>query len=195
MLIGDEHTIEELLFEMKVHLLEWEYVKEHGSSSIIWSDGRELNFIREKLLRLKEELEEKSWTEIPKVPPKMSELFMVNPEAIEKEAKEALQAYEEDENYRYLLMNKNRLPEEYREQSGADGILEQINKLRTALYYHRYTNMKRYLNQKHYKNMLEECKRNVEELLSDLEDLGETAEIKPKEVYHQISIREIVRQR
>lgn len=193
MLIGDEHMIEELLFEMKVHLLEWEYVKEHGSSSIIWSDGRELNFIREKLLQLEAELKKKSWTEIPKIPPKMSELFMVNPEAIEKEAKEALKAYEEDANYRYLLMNKNRLPEEYREQSGADGILEQINKLRTALYYHRYTNMKRYLNQRHYKNMLEECRRNVEELLLDLEDLGEIAEIKPKEVYHQVSMRELIR--
>lgn len=192
MLIGDDFGKEEILQEIQIHCMEWQYVKEHGSASIIWSDGRELNFIRQKIIRLKERLEDEADRNIYETPPKMGELFMVNPQAIEKEAKEALKDYESDQNYRYLLVNKNRLPEAYRMQTEVDAVLDQMEKFRKAVYYHHYIAMKKYLNVNKYRKMFTACRKELESLLAELEDLGEIEEIKPKVIYQQMNLEEII---
>lgn len=192
MLIGDHPSQEEILQEIQIHCLEWQYVKEHGTASVIWSDGRELNFIRDKIIRLKERLENVPDLEVEETPPRMSELFMVNPGKIEEEAKEALKTYENDKNYRYIISHRNRLPEQYREQTGVNGILEQIGKLRQAVYYHKYISMKKYLDKRRFQQMFTECRNQMESLLEELEDLGEIEEVKPKVTYHQMNLKEMI---
>lgn len=192
MLIGDNPSEEEILQEIKIHCLEWQYVKEHGTASVIWSDGTELNFIREKIIQLKKKLENVAGLEVEETPPRMSELFMVNPGKIEEEAKEALKIYESDENYRYIISQRNRLPEQYREQTGVDGILEQTGKLQQAVYYHRYISMKKYLDKRKFRQMFAECRNRMESLIEELEELGEIEEVKPKVIYHQMNLKEMM---
>lgn len=192
MLIGDNPSEEEILQEIKIHCLEWQYVKEHGTASVIWSDGTELNFIREKIIQLKKKLENVAGLEVEETPPRMSELFMVNPEKIEEEAKEALKIYESDENYRYIISQRNRLPEQYREQTGVDGILEQTGKLQQAVYYHRYISMKKYLDKRKFRQMFAECRNRMESLIEELEELGEIKEAKSKVTYHQMNLKEMM---
>lgn len=192
MLIGDNPSEEEILQEIRIHCLEWQYVKEHGSASVIWSDGRELNFIRDKIIRLKEKLEDVADLEVEETPPRMSELFMVNPGKIEEEAKEALKIYESDKNFRYIISQRSRLPEQYREQTGVDGILEQIGKFQRAVFYHRYISMKKYLDKRKFKQIFAECRNQMESMIEELEDLGEIEEIKPKVTYHQMNLKEMM---
>lgn len=194
MIIGDNPSKEEILQEIHIHCLEWQYIKEHGSASIIWSDGRELNFIRQQIIRLKEKLENEADKNTYETPPKMGELFMVDPQVIEKEAREALKVYESDQNYRYLMANKNRLPETYRMQTEVDAILDQMGKFQKAVYHHHYIAMKKYLNVNRYRQTFAACKKEVENLIRELEELGEIEEVKPKISYHQMNIKEMLEQ-
>ena len=187
MIVGEE-TKESILLEIEVLFIEWDRIKRNGSNSPIWTDGRELNFIREKIIREKEKLSEEDLRGVRETPPRMSELYMVRAQEIEKEAKAVLEELENNEDYLYLLVNRRRLPEEYREKIGVDGLLERVMILRNAIRHHKYVKMKGYIDNPSNTLSFLNCRKQMESLLKELEELGEIKPVKPKEVYEQLHL-------
>ncbi len=187
MIVGEE-TKESILLEIEVLFMEWDRVRKNGSCSLIWTDGRELNYIREKIIKEKIKLSEEDLMDVRETPPRMSELYMIRAQEIEAEAKVVLEELENNEDYLYLLVNKRRLPEEYREQIGVDGLLEKVMILKNAIRHHKYIKMKGYIDNQSDILSFFNCRKQMESLLKELEELGEIEPIKPKEVYEQLRL-------
>lgn len=98
-----------LLFHLSGDLLEWCRVFLKGGKSPTWTDGKELNYIRKKIIRQIAELEEKGFDvkSLVPLPPEMNESYMKDCEEIKAEAEKMLHCLQSDENYKYILEHQN----------------------------------------------------------------------------------------
>lgn len=104
----------------------WDYLKEHGGSDPFWSDGVNLNLLRNHIIFTKRELEhaiplEAARPEIyyREIPPEVSDDYYVNSGKIRDEARWNFEKYISNEDFQYLLLN---LPGITREEEKATSI-------------------------------------------------------------------------
>lgn len=84
---------------------EWEHVASHGATRPLWTDGKELNFIRKKIGLYMEELKEDGFGEITEgreLPALMDDGYMRDADGIMEQAEKTLALYTKNEDYRYL---------------------------------------------------------------------------------------------
>lgn len=121
-----QEQMQEAVAELVERHNRWQNLYENGGSDPSWSDGVNLNLVRnhihftkrkiEKLVEEHKELSFPAEYEKIEIPQEVSNDYMANPEKIIGEAKETLSAMEEDENYKYLLSVKDDLTDKEKEK-------------------------------------------------------------------------------
>lgn len=121
-----QEQMQEAVAELVERHNRWQNLYENGGSDPSWSDGVNLNLVRnhihftkrkiEKLVEEHKELSFPAEYEKIEIPQEVSNDYMANPEKIIREAKETLSAMEEDENYKYLLSVKDDLTDKEKEK-------------------------------------------------------------------------------
>lgn len=183
---------EKLALQLMAKFMEWENVKAEGSSSPVWTDGQELNYIRDSIIRIKEEMESLNY--LPEAyyretPPKMPCRYMVNGDEIRKKAKETLQVCRENEDYQFIFCHGGLLNEQQKSWICVDGILDSILKLSVFIRTDNLVEMKKYLKPEKYLKEFEVCRKQLEELLTELEELKPPEEPKEPEMkYEQMDL-------
>lgn len=103
-------TPEEFIQELKEDYRRWNYLYKHGGSDPSWSDGVNLNLIRNHIIIDKKRIEENLKIEeypsdyYKETPMEVDDDYMVNPDEIRKNAKQALESWN---SYFYLQDLKN----------------------------------------------------------------------------------------
>ena len=90
----------------------WEHLYQHGGSDPNWSDGCNLNLVRNHILFYRRRLEEEN--RFPdvyyrEVPPEVDNGYMARAGEILANAAKALNIYKSNEDYQYLLHNGEKL--------------------------------------------------------------------------------------
>lgn len=183
---------QELAIKLMAKFLEWENVKAEGSSSPVWTDGQELNYIRDSIIYLKREMESLDYfpeAYYKETPPKMPQRYMVNAEEIRKRAKETLKACKENEDYQFIFCHGSVLDEQQKGWICLEGVLNSVLRLERMIRTDNLVEMKKYLEPDKYLKGFIVCRQGLEELLAELEDFKEPEKAKEPEVlYEQIKL-------
>ena len=179
--------------EFAAFFIEWNYVKEHGSSSPIWTDGQDLNFIRGKMERLELEIrgladKYKKEVQLEELPPKVSDGYMLNAGKIKERA---LEVFEEchGEDYLFILKHASKLDEEQKEETGVSALFVRMKEFATALERDNIVKLKHYEDSEFLLKDICSCKGKLEELLEELEELdGPPVLPEQKKIYEQMEL-------
>ena len=183
---------QELAIKLMAKFLEWENVKAEGSSSPVWTDGQELNHIRDSIIYLKKEMESLDY--FPEVycrenPPKMPQRYMVNAEEIRKRAKETLQACKENEDYQFIFCRGSALDEQQKSWICLEGIINSVLRMERMIRIDNLVEMKKYDSPEKYLKSFKVCRKGLEEILEELEDFKLLEESKePETIYEQMNL-------
>lgn len=187
-----QEELEQLAFELLGAFYKWHEIRVNGSSSPVWTDGRELNYVRDSIIYLKSKMESLNF--FPEVynvetPDKMPERFMVKADEIRGKAKETLRICKEDENYKFLFRNGGGLEEEQNNWICLTGVLNSILRMERIIRIDNLVEMKKYSEPDRYLKSFKVCREQLEELLEELEDLKPEKEEKPPEIkYEQMKL-------
>lgn len=172
--------------------MKYEEVREKGSYSPIWTDGQELNHIRDSIIYLKKKMESlEFYPEIyyKETPAQVPQRYMVNAEGIRKAAKETLQACKESEDYQFIFCNGAFLSEQQRGWICLDGIINDILRMERMIRIDNLVEMKKYSDSAKYLKGFKVCRSGLEELLEEMKDLEPPEEPKePEVIYRQMKL-------
>lgn len=179
--------------ELAALFIGWNHVKEHGSASPIWTDGQDLNFIRGKMERLEKEIRSLAVqyhieVRLEELPPKMSDGYMQKAGKIKEMA---LETFEKcyGEEYLFILRNTGGLDEGQKEETGVVALFARMGELAVALERDNAVKLKKYGDSRPLLEEIRGCKKKVEELLEELQELEEPPDLpEPEEIYEQMEL-------
>ncbi len=160
-----EEQLEKLIANHENSYRRWQHYLEHGGSDPTWSDGSNMNLIRNHIIGYKrriKELCEKSGIELPneyskELPAEVSSDFMANPELIDENARTALSVLEAHPAYTELLSYKSRLSPKQRASIYFDTVIGYVSRLRDAIGQRNLINMRCFSRHENYVKSFEQC--------------------------------------
>lgn len=176
--------------------MKWDRVAEAGSTSTIWTDGHELNVIRNQIIDAKKKVGSYISTSFREcatreIPPQMSELYMVHADEIMANAKETLEVFRENADYQYLVKNSGRIDVEQRTKLKLNSAIYQPVTLEKLIKRDRLIKLKQYMYREKYLNEFQVCRKKLECLLEELKEMKPPEPKEPRKVvteYHQTNI-------
>lgn len=176
--------LNKLIQELEDRFNRWEHLKTFGGQDPSWSDGCNMNLVRNHMFyykrQIKELCEEKE-LELPNIyfkeePPKMDDNYMARADEIRKNANRALREYKANEDYQYLVKAINRLNKRQIEDTSISNVLGYCRGLESFIKDDDLVAMRRHERYESYLRSFRDCRKRVEIILNE----------KPKE--GQISI-------
>lgn len=163
----------------------WEHLKEHGGSDPSWTDGVNMNLVRNHIIWEKARLEELGY--FPPVyyretPPEMDRGYMARAEEIRAHARQALETYKNSGDYQYIRQNLHKLTDKQRKQVCARNILNYAAGLEGDIKSDDLVVMRRHERPEGYLESFRTCRRHMEEIFSQ----------KPKEKQGQMDIFDFI---
>ena len=132
---------EDLAEELEKSFDQWEYLREHGGSDPFYTDGVNMNLVRNHILYYKHEMVEQygaDYEKYPEIfyrepPPEVDGAYMAKAGEIKDGAGRALESYISDPNFFYLLANKDMLTEKETEKISLRNVLKCASGLAAAI--------------------------------------------------------------
>lgn len=152
----------------------WEYLKEHGGSDPNYDDGVNMNLIRNHIIYWKNEIEKKYGGDVNQypeiyfreIPPEADNGLIVMAAEIRDKAVEALDIYLADNNFLYLLYNRDMLGKKEAESIHIDNVLGYASGLAEALKKDDLITMRRHaFRPEGYQESFASCAEKVKQLL------------------------------
>lgn len=153
--------------------MEWCVLFLKGSNSPVWTDGRALNYVRDKIARKQNEMiAEGYWipSDFAELPPEMDISYMRDRERIETEAKQALRTCVENEDYQYIKENSEFfIPIQLASMRvEPQDVLEPVRLLQKAIEEKNFPAMRRYSDVEKICNLMKACRAEMEEEIEDM---------------------------
>ncbi|WP_288925296.1 hypothetical protein [Aminobacterium colombiense] len=149
--------------ELAASFLHWENVYQNGCSDPFYSDGANLNLVRNHIIYYKRKIEEKYPKEdYPEIyykglPPELSFDYMAKADEIRITAKSSLQAYREDPDYNYLLKKVDLLRKKVVDQLSIRNVIGYARGLEVAIEEDDLISMRRHRNPESYLKAFAQC--------------------------------------
>lgn len=156
----------------------WEYLKEYGGSDPFYDDATNMNLVRNHILYAKRQLEEKYGADRSKypesyfreVPPETERGYMARAAEIRDKAAERLEQYLADENFQYLLWNRDKLGKKDIQKTSIDYVLGYVSGLAGAIKEEDLITMRRHANGKAgYQDSFAQCAEKVKKIIREKE--------------------------
>lgn len=165
------NPLEELAAEYK----SWRRYYEYGGQDPSWSDGTNLNLIRNHIIYYKRLIEEKCPQYLSSelyqqaLPPEVDPNYMARTDAIRTHAQESLQLYAADPYLQYLRYHRDELsPKEIR-KCCIDNVIGYASILDNAIYEDDLVTMRRHEFPGRYLESFRDCATRVKECLDNAE--------------------------
>ncbi|MDO4563341.1 MAG: hypothetical protein Q4C12_05855 [Clostridia bacterium] len=153
--------------ELKERFDRWDYLHENGGSDPFWSDGSNMNLVRNHIIYYKREIEENmNQEEYPKIyyrdtPPKTDENYMAQPDKIRANAKSALEKFNNDSNLKFLIKKLPRLDNKFAKQISIGYVIGSATSLKNAIDKDSLVEMRRYGTGEMYLESFKSCAEKV----------------------------------
>ena len=161
---------------------EWDKLFTKGGSDPSWSDGVNLEIVRNFIIYCKEQLaeQENSLFGLPDIyyrelPPKVDPSYMARPDEIRENARKAMEIFDADENLKFVREQSASLSEKQLTQWCIPAIINYAEKLRRAIAKDDLISMRRYENPERYLESFEsaalkirdwQCSRRINDNLT-----------------------------
>ncbi len=148
----------------------WNDLYLNGGSDPLYEDGGNLNLVRNHIIYDKEQCKaELQPDEYPKeyfepVPPVVDNKYMARADEIRKHARNTLQVYLNDPDYKYLCKNISRLTEEQKKQTFIVNVLNYAEGLKDAIKNDELVWMRRHEKTDIYLDSFRECRMKMEKI-------------------------------
>ena len=168
-----KRTQEDPLAELEKDYAHWQALYDHGGSDPTWPDGVNLNLVRNHIYHYKRQIEETCPLYISHelyqrpLPPEVDKDYMARADEIREHAKQSLQAYLADPDYRYLFLHKDSLPPKTRKEVRLDSVLNYANGLHLAIERDDLVTMRRHGRADFYLESFQSCAGRVRLALED----------------------------
>lgn len=161
----------------------WNQLYKYGGSDPFWSDGCNLNLVRNHIIYDRERLEEQN--QFPEayyweIPPEVDNGYMARADEILLHAAKALNVYRSDPNYQFLIENGNRISKKEAENisygnvigyvSGLQYYLEKAENASEREYSDILLCLRRHENPSGYQESFARCRRGLEVILEKCKD-------------------------
>jgi hypothetical protein len=160
----------DLAAELQNEYDRWEELYTHGGSDPGWTDGVNLDLVRNHIIYYKRQVEETMepskypdiyYRELPPVVPKD---YMVRKDEIKAAALKSFEGYKTSKDYRYLLQKTADLDEKEKKMVYLPAILGYVEGLERAIETNDYVWMRRHENPRTYLDSFSQCVIRVKEL-------------------------------
>ena len=146
----------------------WEDLHDNGGHDPLYADGVNLNLVRNNILYYRDQLKELDYfpeiMERP-VPTEMENTYMARAEEIRANAKNTLQNYKQDEDYKYLCRHSSEVSMRDAENICLRSILNYVEGLEKAIHEDDLVAMRRHESPDRYKESFKTCREQMEKTL------------------------------
>lgn len=153
--------------ELKMEFDRWDELKEHGGSDPFWSDGSNMELVRNHILYYKSKIEEKGepYPEIyyRDTPPEADRDYMARPDEIRENAKISLADFEKNSDLQYIREEAEKLSENDAKRLCIPNVLGYERNLRSAITSDNLLEMRRYENPRSYIESFEQAARALKQ--------------------------------
>ena len=168
--VNDE--LERLLALHEERYARWHHYREHGGSDPTWSDGSNMNLIRNHIISFKrqiKELCEKNGVELPNVysrelPPEVDRDFMANTELIDENARKVLGILESHPAYLELLTFGPQLTPKQKDRICYRAVVGYVSRLRDAIKKRDYVCMRCFSRHESYVDSFVSCLEKAKDM-------------------------------
>lgn len=171
--------------ELQKSYEQWEHLKVYGGSDPFYTDGCNMNLVRNHIIYHKQKLTEQYGGDYEKypemfyrdLPPKVNENYMARAGAIRDGAMEALEIYTSDPNFLYLFANKNLLTKKEAEKISLYNVLKYASGLAGAIKNGDLLTMRRHAGRpERYLESFSRCAERMKQMLEDKKKVPEQME-------------------
>jgi hypothetical protein len=155
---------------LKDSFARWHDIFENGCNDPYWSDGVNLKLIRNHILHYKRKIGEtmprESYPEeyyLPP-PPEVENSYMAKPDEIRYRARQSLQVYKEDENYKFLLLRYHFLSKDDKKTTQIALFLQDCTSLEFAIALDDLVTMRRHGNPERCLSSFKSCADSVRKI-------------------------------
>jgi hypothetical protein len=163
-----KNNVQALEKQLKDTLLRWERLRDEGGSDPFWTDGDNMNLLREQMIYLKKQILDAGGVpekiEI-KVPPITDKKYMARREEIIVNAKKALDRMLSDENYRYTCKNERRMSPNESQKMNIGNIIGYVQRLQEAIDIDNVVEMRLFEKPDSYMESFSSCRKKMEDIL------------------------------
>lgn len=170
--MGNDRS-KELGAQIAASIEQWNRLKENGCSDPFWSDGVNMNLVRNHVIFYKKSCEkELAEGDYPpeyslKTPPEVSNDYMARPDEIRKNAKKALKVYEKDPDYLWLKETASGMNEKQKKETGIMNVVDYPEALSFFIKTDRLVDMRRHENPEKYRESFRRCRSRVESYMAE----------------------------
>ncbi len=156
--------------ELQREFGQWDTLYTFGGHDPFWSDGCNLNLVRNHILYYKKEIEKvgdpQHYPSIyyKETPPEVSQDYMARSEEIRENAKKSLEVYKKDENYRFLLSRVDWLNSKDAKEISIRNVINYVKGLEQAIVSKDLISMRRHENPEHYVTSFRECAERIKSI-------------------------------
>lgn len=164
---------EDPLKELEKAYAHWQALYDYGGSDPTWPDGVNLNLVRGHITVYKRQIEEDCPLYMSHelyqrpLPPKVDDNYMARADEIREHARQSLQAYLADQDYRYLLRHKDSLSHRLKQELCIENVLGYVRGLKTALEQDNLVAMRLHERADFYLDSFKDCADKVRQALAD----------------------------
>ncbi|WP_353096193.1 hypothetical protein [Tissierella praeacuta] len=177
--------LEKLIKELEDRFDRWNHLKIYGGSDPFHPDGSNMHLIRNHIFHYKSQIKElcdKKGLELPEIyyretPPEVDDKYMARVDEIRKNAKRALAEYKASKDYQYLISVISKLNKKQLEQTLINNVIGYCRGLESFIEKDDLVSMRRHERYEHYLQSFWECRKRVEKVLEDKEDVGKEKHI------------------
>lgn len=147
----------------------WVYLYEHGGSDPFWSDGCNLDLVRNHIIndrrRIEENMSPEDYPEIyyKEIPPEVDRDYMARPDEIRAAAKVSLARYKADPNYQYILRHQDDFSPKTKDKLHIDAVIGYATGLEHFIQTDSLVDMRRHERAETYLKAFEDCARRMQE--------------------------------
>lgn len=146
----------------------WEHLRDHGGQDPFWADGCSMTLARSHIIYYRMQLEELEYfPEIyaREVPPEMDNSYIARADEIMENAKNSLEQYHNDANYRFLEEHGRTLSEAEAKEIKLWNVLGYERGLKEAIKRKDFVSMRRHERTDMYLEMFASCRERLENIL------------------------------
>jgi hypothetical protein len=168
--VGKSKNRENTEIELQKSFDQWDNLYESGCSDPFWSDGVNLQLVRNHILFYKAQIEESCEPDnYPAIyhkqtPPEVPQDYMARADEIRKNAKRSLALYEQDESYKFLLKKVVHIDPKEEKKLCVRNVINYTKGLDDAIASDDLVTMRRHENSDAYLPSFERCASQVREL-------------------------------
>lgn len=173
--------LKSLVEKLKGSFNRWEYLKIHGGQDPFWSDGCNMDLVRNHIFSYKrqiKELCEEKGLELPELyyretPPEVDRNYMARPDEIRKNANRALREYRASKDYQYLTKTVIRLNKKQIEETSIKIVIGYCKGLEKFIKDDDLVAMRRHERWERYIQGFYDCRKRVERTLKEKPKKGQ----------------------